>query len=74
MDPLPDFKDLPLMPPVATFGDSSKFSLDGAGGDSGMGGLQHSPVVGSKTHLVPKLGCPRKEFLGEDRDGSKVLC
>ena len=62
------------MPPVATVGDCGTLSLSGAGGGSGMGGGRHSPVGGSNPRPVPKSGCPLKELLGEDRDGSEVLC
>ena len=61
------------MPPADTVDDSDIFSLSGSGGYSGMGG-QHSPVGGCNPCLVPKLGCPCKDLLGEDRDGNEVLC
>ena len=38
MDYLPDFEDLPLMPPMDSDRYSGKLSLVGLGGDSGMGG------------------------------------
>ena len=74
MVPFPEFEELPLIPPGATVGDSVTLSLDGEGGDSGIGEGQHSPVGGSNPCPIPKLGCPRKELHGEDRYGSKVLC
>ena len=73
MDSFSDFEELPPMPPVATVGDCGTLSLFGAGGDSGTGG-RHSQVGGSNTRPVPKSGWPLKELLGEDRDGSEVLC
>ena len=38
MDTLPEFEEIPPMPPMATVRDSDVLYLAGVGGDSGMGG------------------------------------
>ena len=62
------------MPPMAIVGDYSALSLSWAGKDREMEVGRHSPVVGYNPHPVPKSEYPRKDLIGEDLDGSEVLC